>query len=265
MTLFIKDLVSIGAVDHGDNPDAEIVFWKRRKAKMPDIKTEADMEAAMEMLREHPDDDKLRQHIAEAAERMGMKMPMKAQPEPGATEGNRMETDTAGVPEAEIEKLETELIEAANTEPVEKAVDAEMVELLAKARAEADEAKAALAVEVAKRRDAELVMKIKDDGLVPLLGAADEIAPNLRALEAAAPEAFAAVYGNLVAAAQRVDLAKAFAELGSNPGEADNTYEGLRDAYVAKRVAELGQPASPDLIIKLRSEFALTNPNAGKE
>ena len=33
--MFIKDLVSIGAVDAGDNPEAEIVFWKRRKAKPP--------------------------------------------------------------------------------------------------------------------------------------------------------------------------------------------------------------------------------------
>ena len=232
MTLFIKDLVSIGAVDNGDNPEADIVIWKRHEA----------------------------------------------QPEPGATESNRMieGVDLTGVPDATVEALVTafEVVKAerdaaleAVPAPVEieKAVPDEYADLIAKAKADADEAKAELAVEVAKRRDAELVMKIKDDGLVPLLGAADEIAPNLRALEAAAPEAFAAVYGNLVAAAQRVDLAKAFGELGANPGEADNSYEGQRDAYVAKRLAELGQPASPDHIIKLRSEFTVMNPNAGKE
>jgi hypothetical protein len=108
-------------------------------------------------------------------------------------------------------------------------------------------------------------MKIKDDKLVPLLGAADEIAPNLRKLQEGAPEAFDAIYTNLIAAAQRLDLSDVLKEIGSNPGEADTTYEGQRDAYVAKRVADLKQPASPDLIIKLRSEFAATNPNAGKE
>lgn len=235
MTLFIKDLVSIGAVDSGDNPEAEIVFWKRRKAK--------------------------------------------AQPEPGANESSRMieNIDLTGIPDETAEALVAafEVLKAERDaaleavpqieEPVEKALDDDTAELIAKAKAEADEAKALLAVEVAKRRDTELVMKIREDGLEPLLGASDEIAPNLRALQDAAPEAFAAVYGNLVAAAQRVDLAKAFSELGSNPGEQDTTYEGLRDAYVAKRLADLKQPASPDIIIKLRSEFAATNPNAGKE
>ena len=237
MTLFIKDLVSIGAVDNGDNPDAEIVFWKRRKAK--------------------------------------------GQPEQGATESNRMieGIDLTGVPEATAEALTTafevlkaerdaalEAVPAPTVEvEVEKALPDDVAELIAKATQEADIAKAELAVEVAKRRDAELVMKIRDDKLEPLLGAADEIAPNLRKLQEGAPEAFDAIYTNLMAAAQRLDLSDVLKEIGSNPGEADNSYEGQRDAYVNKRVAELKQPASPDLIIKLRSEFAMTNPNAGRE
>ena len=60
MTLHIKQLFSIGAVDSGDNPEAEIVFWKRRKAKLPVIRDEADMEAAMGMLRRRPDDEEPR-------------------------------------------------------------------------------------------------------------------------------------------------------------------------------------------------------------
>lgn len=235
MTLFIKDLVSIGAVDSGDNPESEIVFWKRRKAKPT--------------------------------------------PARGEEKGNRMIEgfDLTGLAPETAEALSTafEVLKAERdaaleavpvAEPVEKALDADTLELVAKFKADLAAKDKELAVEVAKRRDAEMVAKIKDDGLVPLLGAAEQVAPNLRALEAGAPEAFAAVYGNLVAAAQRTDFAKALGELGNAEPEGPQSYQDRRDAYVAKRIAE-----NPDLtadqatIIKLRSEFVVLHPEAVAE
>ena len=259
MTLHIKQLFSIGAVDNGDNPEAGIVFWKRKK--MPKIETPEDMKAAEQMLAERPDDDELRRHIEQAREQM--KPMMKG----GEVEGfdlSALSDETRDSLVAHIEVLKAErdaALEAVPApEPVVKALPDDVAELIAKAKAEVDTAKAALAVEVEKRATVELASKFEKDGLTGLLGSSDEVAPNLRALEAAAPEAFAAVYGNLVAAAQRVDLAKALGELGENTGEAPDPYT-QRDQWVAKMLA-----ASPDADVKkLRSDFWALHPDAFAE
>ena len=225
MTLFIKDLVSIGAVDSGDNPEAEIVFWKRRKAKQP-------------------------------------------------KEGGRMidNFDLTGLPEdtaealiAHVEVLKAERDAALEAVPaveetveIEKGLDDETAQLIAKYKSDLAAKDEELTAEIAKRRNTELVAKIKDDGLEPLLGSAVEVAPNLAALEAGAPEAFAAVYGNLLAAAQRVDLAKALGlEIGSAEAEATDPYE-QRDAWVKKQL----EAAPTADVNKLKADFWVAHPEA---
>lgn len=224
MTLFVKDIVSIGAVDAGDNPEAEIVFWKRRKKQT-------------------------------------------------ASSGETKETsmigsfDLTGLPDetrdgliAEFEKLQAERDAAIAAvppaeEPIEKAIDPELADLVAKHQAELAEKDAELQVEIVKRRDAETVLKVREDGLEDLLGPAETVGPQLRTLQDAAPDAFATVYGNLLAAAQRVDLSKAFEEIGASEGEVDAIAK--RDAYVAKRRAD-GDYTSD--IYKLRKEFWEAHP-----
>jgi hypothetical protein len=235
MTLFIKELFSIGAVDSGDNPGAEIVFWKRRKAKQT--------------------------------------------PDGGDTmEGGPMigDFDLSGHPDAEalvayVEKLEAERDAAIDAVPnVEELVAKATADAAAKtveAEAKAAEAAAALEVEVAKSAHQALVAKIAADKIDTLLGAADEVATTLDEIAKAAPEAFATLYQNLVAAAQRADLSATIGkELGSNPGEAEEkTYEEKRDEYVAKRLEDdRTLTADQTTIFKLRSEFVQLNPNAGR-
>jgi len=232
MTLHIKELLSIGAVDNGDNPEAEIVFWKRRKAKQTPDGGDSKGEPMIEGfdLSALPDDtrDALAAHF----------------------EVLKAERDAA------LEAVPPPVEEA----EVEKALPDDIAELIAKAHAKTAEAEAALAVEVEKRATVELVTKYEHDGLTPLLGAAEEVAPQLRALQAAAPEAFAAVYGNLVAAAQRVDLAKALGELGENTGEAPDPYT-QRDQWVGKMLT-----ADPNAdVVKLRSDFWKLHPDAFAE
>ena len=224
MTLFIKDIESVGAVDRGDNPEADILFWKRREATVT--------------------------------------------PDGGETKGPVMVDgfDLTGLPaetaealSAHIEKLAAErdaaLAALPEEESVEKALDPDTADLIAKFQADLAEKDEALKVEKALRRDTESVAKVRQDGLETLLGKAEEVGPVLRTLEDAAPEAYASLYGNLVAAAQRVDLAKALGELGENKGE--TTPEELRDAWVKKQIA-----SDPNADIhKLRAQFWTLNPD----
>lgn len=239
MTLFIKELFSIGAVDAGDNPEAEIVFWKKRKAKTPDGGE------------------------TEKGDRM---------------EGLLTDLDLSALPDdtrdellLRVEKLAAERDEALahvepEPEPVEKQLDPDTAELIAKAKADAEEARAELAIEKARREKGELVAKITGDGLDVLLGAADQVADTLAVIRDRAPEQFDTLYANLTAAAQRVDLAKTLGlEIGENPGEPEIlTYEEQRDAWVAKQITAKSLNPDHQTIIRLRSEFAALNPTAGR-
>lgn len=242
MTLFIKDLLSIGAVDAGDNPEAEIVFWKRRRSKKDthpevgsltpdggDIRKDGMIDIDLSAL---PDDT--REAVTALVEKLV------------AERDTALEAAAAATIQPEVEP-----------EPVEKQLDPEVAELVAKAKAEADEARAELQVEKAARRRQELVAKIREDGLEPLLGIADEVAPHLESLQSGAPEAFAHLYGSLHAAAQRVELAKAFTELGSAEAEATDPY-AQRDRWVEKQLAS--NPGAD--IHKLRSDFWVHHPDA---
>ena len=237
MTLFIKDLVSIGAVDAGDNPEAGIVFWKRKFRKgSPDIGGDG-------------------KQTANSGERLETSMVD--------------EFDLSALPDetrdrvlAKIDQLQAErdaaLAAVPEPVPVEKAVDPELAAEIVKAKAGADEARAELAVEKAARRDADMILKLRADGLEPLLGAADQVAPTLRVLKDSAPEAFDAIYANLTAAAQRVDLAKAFSELGASEGEEDADPIGKRDRWVSK----LKKAGDTRTIKELRAEFWVQHPDA---
>jgi hypothetical protein len=198
LTLFVKEITSIGAVDSGDNPEADIVFWKKASAASAEQAGSTDMDLASLP-------EAVQEHIAELTK----------------------ERD-----DAVAALVDAEVVDLTDEDPVEKASD-EVQELVAKLRTEADEQRAALEAEIAKRRDIEFTKRVADDGLDALLGKAEDVGPTLRRLADADAEAFDSIYANLVAAAQRDGLSKAFDEIGENAGESDPV--ARRDAWVAKR------------------------------
>jgi len=225
MSLYVEEIVSIGAVDAGDNPEADITFWKRhpRSRDTADTKEQDMAELDLSGLPEETV-DAINKHVA-------------------ALETERDEA-LAALPEED---------------PAEKAVaDAsdEVKELIAKQRADLAAQSDALDTEIAKRRDTEFIAKTRADKLEVLLGKAEDVGPLLRRLDDADPEAFKAVYQAIATAAQRDDLAKMFTELGSNDGEKAD-YEGQRDAWVAKQRKD----GSDDTVIELRKQFVERHPD----
>lgn len=206
MTLFVKEITSIGAVDAGDNPDADILIWKR-KGSAESAETNGSREIMDFDLTELP--EAVQEHIAEL---------------------------TKARDEALAALADNEVIDLIDDDPVAKASD-EVQELIAKLRDDQTKAQAALDAEIAKRRDVEFTKRMADDGLEVLLGKAEEVGPTLRRLADADAEAFDSVYANLVAAAQRADLGTAFTEIGKNEGEGADPI-AKRDAWVAGRMKD---------------------------
>lgn len=236
MTLFVEELISIGMVDSGDNPEAAIAIWKRREDAADRSADSAD----------HP-----------------------------LQESNMTDVDLSALPDdaqAYITKLIDErdaLLEQVNAvvsddpvgdDDIAKNAPDEVRDLIAKQQARIAEQEEALHLEITKRRDTEFVAKVREDRMDILLGKAEESGPLLRRLADADPEAFNAVYGSMLAAAQRVDLAKAIAEFGENRGEGSDPH-ARKQAYVAKR-REAGDERT---IAEIESEFWKQNPELVRE
>ena len=181
MALHVTDIVSIGAVDKGDNPESWITMFKRKKANAVSVEQTQrdDMTFDVSAL-----PDEAQEHIAKLV-----------------ADGEAL-TAAIAAQEAKIVEL-TPVEDPAETE-IEKASD-EVQALIAKQREQLDEQAESLKVEVAKRRDTEFIAKIQKDNLVELLGKAEEVGPVLRELSDAAPEAFDKIYPAFVAAAQRTE------------------------------------------------------------
>ena len=196
--LWMRKLTSIGAVPEGDNPEAQIVMYKRKGDRVDDSELVKEAEAVEEPVEEEAaveavvEEDGIAKRIADA--------------------------------ESEI----------------------------AKARDERDAALQSLHDEVQKRRRADFMMKA--EALEPLLGPADETAPTLDALEAAAPEAFVELGKRLDAALERVRLTE---ELGTGGDDGADPIS-RRDAWVRKYTLD-----HPDVTeIQARARFWKANPEA---
>jgi hypothetical protein len=210
MGLFVKEITSIGAVDSGDNPMADIVIWKRKDESA--VSAEQTEGIVMEGFDLSALSDEAQEEFTQLQKRL----------------------DEALLKIVELTPVEVPAVDDA----VEKASDevqaliAERDEELSKRDAELAKANDELAKIKAEARDAEFVKRVADDGLDVLLGKAEEIGPALRELADAAPDAFDSVYKNMHAAAQRVDLADVLGEIGEDQGETDPLSK--RDAWVQK-------------------------------
>jgi hypothetical protein len=199
--LFVDEITSVGAVDAGDDPEAHIMFFKRKAADGPDPES-AD---SAELEKEKPTMDFDLSALDEATRSQ-------------VTEHiAALEAKAALVPEEELSKAVEMPPEA---EAILKAKDDEVAQL-----------RKDLTAEVQKRRDAEFNKRAEQ--LIPLLGKPGDIGPILEELERNAPDAYAKLEPLLAAGANVARSSDLFKEFGS--GEAESDPIAKRDAWVAKQ------------------------------
>ena len=198
--LFVDELLSVGLVEAGDNPGAEVVIYKSRETPVVSMsKTSAESAPTKEEYMDLSaiEDAELRKTIEEAfAEK-----------------------------DAEIAELTVEPDPVEEATPEVRAVIKEQADKL-------EELEKSLTAERTARKVSEYTEKAKP--LQGLLGKPDEVGPVLAELSEAAPDAYGKLESALNAAAQREDMAKLFSELGAGEGEGESDPIGKRDAWVSK-------------------------------
>jgi len=210
--LMIKELFSVGAVDAGDDPEATMVFWKRKDSPEPGGAPDGVVSGS-------PDEG--------GTERKDISMDdvLKA-----------LDDEQRAALEAHIEAEVEKRAAAEPEEEVEKVLPDDVQELIAKANAERDEAVAKAEQAAFEKRTNEWVAKA-----IPLedaLGAADEIGPILRDIDEKAPEELAKILPALEAAAQRIETGGLFVEKGKETGEEAVEPLSKRDSWVEKNRKE---------------------------
>lgn len=210
--LFVNALKSVGLVGAGDDPEAQVTFWKSKDSEMRT--TDPDVTKVLTS--------------AESAPGQGDSMP-ELDLSAIESEDIRKAVETAiAAKDAEIEDLKAQL------EPDESPVDKADPEVQAILKAQQEEV-AKLREELADEQKTRRVEKFtaKAAPMETLLGKAEEMGPVLEALEAADPDAYNKLESALVAASQREELAHLFKTLG-HEGESEADPISARDSWVAK-------------------------------
>ncbi len=306
--LFVEEILSVGMVAAGDNPESEVLIYKSHVDKrevsteereklagkgqaMPDgsfpIANTSDLKNAVQAFGRAKNKPAVKKHIIRRAKALGktdalpegwvkskMTSTNKSAESTPLTEKVTMDLsaiedqDLVKSIEDKFEELESQVSELTakieeatpDPDPVEKADPA--VQALLKAQ---DDKIAGLEADVTKeraeRRTAEYVVKAKP--LAGLIGKADEMGPVLADLAEKAPDSFDKLFSSLEAAAQRTDLAKLFAELGTGEGEGEGDPIAKRDAWVEKNQKDDESKASamsrfwsenPDMVEESRNQ-----------
>jgi hypothetical protein len=228
--LFVDEIVSIGLVAAGDNPDATVEIYKShgKPVSIPDRTESPQFTPGAEMDLSGMKDQDLRKsiedHIAES--------------------------------EQKISDLQTELDKTVEPDPVDEASD-EVKAVLKEQEDALEQVRKELADERTARRTAEYISKAEP--LAGLLGKPDEVGPVLAELADKAPDAYAKLEGALVAASQRDDLAKLFSEIGTGDSEGETDPIAKRDDWVAKN------KTSDETDTQARARFWVENPEAKEE
>lgn len=283
--LFIDEIMSVGAVTEGDNPDAEITFWKRkvgseeretlatRGAALPDgsfpIATVQDLRNAIAAFGRAKNKPMARRHIIKRARALGradlIPENWTKSHQMVVTKGDRMvDFDFEGFTDdqrAAVEGVFTEYeatiadLAPVEEEDVTKEAAPEVQELIAKQAAELEAAREEITKERKARRDAEFITKAET--LETVLGDPTEWGPILDQLEEGAPEAFGKLTERLVAAKAQIETGDLFKELGkSGDGEPDKL------AALTKAKMEL----NPELTVEqARSQVWRENPELVEE
>lgn len=289
--LFIDELTSVGLVDRGDNPGAEVLIYKAAREFSPEQR-EGLAEEGMAMPDGSfpiPDKDALRRAVASigrtkpgkrAAVMAHIKRRAKALgaqdliPQSWIKKDSTTETGiVVKIPNQRPDRIRKTGdrrmpldLTAVEDEDLRNEIAKHVADLEARiedstsddevSKAQADRIETLekrLAEETGRRRQADFEKRAET--FEKMLGRPAEIGPVLDALEAAAPEAYGKLETALKAAAGRVDLSKLFAEFGSgSDGESDPIAK--RDAYVADQ-KKAGRTESVE---KLRAEFWTAHP-----
>lgn len=229
--LFVDELVSVGMVPSGDNPEATVLIYKSHD----------------------PQDEVEGSRMISSAE--------------SASSTREVTMDLSVIEDQDIRKsvedhiagLESQIseLQAPSEEEVVKAESDEVQEFIAKQTEEIASLRKDLDEERATRRTNEFITKAEP--LVGLLGKAEDMGPILADIAAKAPESYEKLEGVLTAAAQREGMAKLFSELGTGEGEADADPIARRDAWVEKNRKD-GED-----INQARSRFWSENPDMVEE
>lgn len=229
--LFVDELVSVGMVAAGDNPEAEVLIYKSHN-RLDETQT-----------------SRIENSAGSATSTREVTMDLSVIEDQDIRKS--VEDHIAGL-ESQISELT-----APTDDEVVKAESDQVQEFIAKQQEELETLRKDLDVERATRRTAEFVAKAEP--LVGLLGKADEMGPILADIAEKAPESYEKLEGALVAAAQREDMAKLFSELGAGEGEADADPIARRDAWVEKNKQD------GETVTQARSRFWNENPDMVEE
>jgi len=228
--LYVDELVSIGLVPSGDNPDAEVLIYKSHpdggSTLKPDVKNAESVPTTNEVNMDLSaiEDQDLRKSV-----------------------------------EDKIAELETQISELAapETDEVVKAESEEVQEAFVKQQEEIAVLRKDLDDERTARRTKEYVEKAV--AFQALLGKADEVGPILADIAENAPESYEKLEGALTAAAQRKDMAKLFSEVGAGEAEGETDPVAKRDVWVEKNQKD------GESVEAARSRFWNSDPDAVEE
>ncbi len=201
--LFVDEILSVGMVKAGDNPESEVLIYKSKPS----------------------DVSKMTASVENAPTEPGVRMDLSAIEDKELVKSIE---DAFAEKDTQISDLTTQ-VDKVDTDPTDDASD-EVKAILKSQFDELEKVKVDLAKERQERRNAEYIEKARP--LELLLGKADDIGPVLAELAEAAPEAFAKLEAPLVAASQRKELAALFSEVGAGEGEGDADPIDKRDAWV---------------------------------
>ncbi len=227
--LFVDELVSVGMVASGDNPEAEVVIYKSR-------------------------DSDTRQLESPPTNNTAGSGPLE----------EKVNMDLSVIEDADIRKavadhvasLEAQIPEPA-PEDVAKDADPEVQEFIAKLQESQEDLQKQLDDERTARRTAEYVEKAK--AFTKILGKAEDMGPVLADLADKAPDSYAKLEPALQALAQRTELDSLFKELGSGEAEGETDPLSKRDAWVAKNRQD------GETVTQARGRFWDAHPEAKQE
>lgn len=242
--LHITEIASVGLVDSGDNPAAEITFFKRapsceqvRKDGLPCRNAPLTGQSVCRVHKQSPGRVQLRTEKRMADFDLSA-LDLEEEVLEGLT--------------AYVDGLKAQIPEE---EPTEKH-SPEVAELLAKHQAEAETLRKRLDDEIAKRREAEAVAKADKAGW-GILASVEKIGPAVARFEAntATQDDITTLTETLNSAAAAVKAGKVFDEIGASDG--DNDPMSKRDAWVTKYRQD-----NPDVsVLEARSRYWETHPD----
>lgn len=224
--LFVDELVSVGMVTAGDNPEAEVVIYKSRPADK--VESQETKNAGS----------------VPTTEKVNMDLSV-------------IEDDAVRkAVEDHIASLEAQIPEPA-PEDLAKEAEPEVQEFIAKLQESQEDLQKQLDEERTARRTSEYVAKA--EAFTGLLGPADEVGPILADLADKAPDSFSKLETALTAASQRKDMAKLFSELGAGEGEGDSDPLSKKAAWVAKNRKD------GESVLSANARYWAENPEAKQE